>query len=631
MRLSKAFLKTYKEAPKEAEVISHKLMLRASMIRQLTRGVYSYLPLGYRVLKKIENIVREEMDRAGSQEILMPVLQPASLWEESGRWFAYGSELMRMKDRNEREFALGPTHEEVVTDIVREEMDRAGSQEILMPVLQPASLWEESGRWFAYGSELMRMKDRNEREFALGPTHEEVVTDIVRNTITSYKDLPFSLYQIQTKFRDEMRPRFGLMRGREFLMKDAYSFHLTKESLDEEFLNMKNAYSRVLERMELKFRAVDADSGSIGGNASNEFMVLAENGEDDILYSDSSDYAANVEKATSIIELKESTEEKLPKELVETPNTKTIKELSEFLNIPEEKTVKAVMLKEVLEDKVNYVLALIRGDLDVNEIKLKNTINASLELEMMTEEECEKFGIVPGFAGSYEKKEGLTVVIDETVKYVRNFALGANKKDYHFINVNLEDLHYDVVADIRTARAGDISPDGKGVLKIARGMEVGHIFKLGDKYSKALNAEVLDENGKQQVILMGCYGIGVSRLMSAVIEQKNDEYGIIWPKSIAPYIADVIIANVKDETQVTVAERIYEALKNENIDVVLDDRNERAGFKFKDADLIGFPLKIVAGKGADNGIVEVKDRATGESVEVKVEEVVNFVKNFMKN
>ena len=568
MRLSKAFLKTYKEAPKEAEVISHKLMLRASMIRQLTRGVYSYLPLGYKVLKKIENIVREEMDRAGSQEILMPVLQPASLWEESGRWFAYGSELMRMKDRNEREFALGPTH-------------------------------------------------------------EEVVTDIVRNTITSYKELPFNLYQIQTKFRDEMRPRFGLMRGREFLMKDAYSFHLTKESLDEEFLNMKNAYSRILERMELKFRAVDADSGSIGGDASNEFMVLAENGEDDILYSDSSDYAANIEKATSIIELKESTEEKFPKELVETPNTKTIKELSEFLNIPEEKTVKAVMLKEVLEDKVNYVLALIRGDLDVNEIKLKNAVNASMELEMMTEEECEKFGIVPGFAGSYEKKEGLTVVIDETVKYVRNFALGANKKDYHFINVNLEDLHYDVVADIRTARAGDISPDGKGVLKIARGMEVGHIFKLGDKYSKALDAKVLDENGKQQVIQMGCYGIGVSRLMSAVIEQKHDDFGIIWPKSIAPYIADVIIANVKDETQVNVAERIYEALKNENIDVVLDDRNERAGFKFKDADLIGFPLKIVVGKGAANGIVEVKDRATGESVEVKVEEVVNFVKEFL--
>ena len=319
----------------------------------------------------------------------------------------------------------------------------------------------------------------------------------------------------------------------------------------------------------------------------------------------------------------------MPKELVETPNTKTIKELSEFLNIPEEKTVKAVMLKEVLEDKVNYVLALIRGDLDVNEIKLKNAVNASMELEMMTEEECEKFGIVPGFAGSYEKKEGLTVVIDETVKYVRNFALGANKKDYHFINVNLEDLHYDVVADIRTARAGDISPDGKGVLKIARGMEVGHIFKLGDKYSKALDAKVLDENGKQQVIQMGCYGIGVSRLMSAVIEQKHDDFGIIWPKSIAPYIADVIIANVKDETQVNVAERIYEALKNENIDVVLDDRNERAGFKFKDADLIGFPLKIVAGKGAVNGIVEVKDRATGESVEVKVEEVVNFVKEFL--
>ena len=568
MRLSEAFLKTYKEAPKEAEIISHQLMLRASMIKQLTRGVYSYLPLGYRVLRKIENITREEMDRAKAQEIFMPVLQPASLWEESGRWFAYGPELMRLKDRNEREFALGPTH-------------------------------------------------------------EEVVTDIVRNMVSSYKDLPFNLYQIQTKFRDEIRPRFGLMRGREFIMKDAYSFHIDQKSLDEEYINMKSAYERIFTRCGLNFRAVEADSGSIGGDSSHEFMVLAESGEDDILYDDSSNYAANVEKAVSIIELKESDEKKLTKELVKTPHAKTIEDLANFLNIPKEKTVKAVMLKEVTEDGENFVLALIRGDLDVNSIKLKNAIGAKIELEMMTPEECERFGLVPGYAGSYEKKDGLKVVIDETVKYVRNFALGANKEEYHYINVNIEDIVYDLVADIRKAKEGDTSPDGKGTLKLAKGIEVGHIFKLGDKYSKALNATILDENGKQQIIKMGCYGIGISRVMAAAIEQNHDEFGIIWPKNIAPYLVDVIIANIKDETQVSLGEKIYAELSDNGIETVLDDRNERAGFKFKDADLIGFPLKIVVGKGAAEGIVEIKDRRTGESSEVKKEDVLQYIRDFM--
>ena len=568
MRLSEAFLKTYKEAPKEAEIISHQLMLRASMIKQLTRGVYSYLPLGYRVLRKIENITREEMDRAKAQEIFMPVLQPASLWEESGRWFAYGPELMRLKDRNEREFALGPTH-------------------------------------------------------------EEVVTDIVRNMVSSYKDLPFNLYQIQTKFRDEIRPRFGLMRGREFIMKDAYSFHIDQKSLDEEYINMKSAYERIFTRCGLNFRAVEADSGSIGGDSSHEFMVLAESGEDDILYDDSSNYAANVEKAVSIIELKESNEKKLTKELVKTPHTKTIEDLANFLNIPKEKTVKAVMLKEVTEDGENFVLALIRGDLDVNSIKLKNAIGAKIELEMMTPEECERFGLVSGYAGSYEKKDGLKVVIDETVKYVRNFALGANKEEYHYINVNIEDIVYDLVADIRKAKEGDTSPDGKGTLKLAKGIEVGHIFKLGDKYSKALNATILDENGKQQIIKMGCYGIGISRVMAAAIEQNHDEFGIIWPKNIAPYLVDVIIANIKDETQVSLGEKIYTELSDNGIETVLDDRNERAGFKFKDADLIGFPLKIVVGKGAAEGIVEIKDRRTGESSEVKKEDVLQYIRDFM--
>lgn len=568
MRLSKAFLRTYKEAPKEAEIISHQLMLRASMIKQLTRGIYSYLPFGYRVLRKIENIVREEMDKSGAQEVHMPVLQPASLWEESGRWFAYGPELMRLKDRAERDFALGPTH-------------------------------------------------------------EEVVTDIVRNMIDSYKELPVNLYQIQTKFRDEMRPRFGLMRGREFLMKDAYSFHVTQESLDEEYLNMKEAYERILDRCGLVYRSVEADSGSIGGDSSHEFMVLAESGEDDILYSDSSGYAANKEKAVGIIELKESSEEKLVKELLYTPDCKTIEDVANFCNVPQEKTVKALLLKEVLEDKTNYFLALIRGDLNVNTIKVKNLVGASVELEMMEEEEISDFGLIKGYVGSFEKKEGLTVILDETVKYMRNFVVGGNKEEHHFINANLEDLYYDITGNIREAREGEGSPDGKGTLKIAKGIEVGHIFKLGDKYSKALNATVLDENGKQKIIKMGCYGIGVSRLMSAAIEQNNDEFGIIWPKSIAPYTVDVIIANMKDETQVSIAEKIYNTLNDGKIETVLDDRNERAGFKFKDADLIGFPLKIVVGKGAAEGKVEIKERRTGESTEVKVEDVLQYVEKFI--
>ena len=569
MRLSKAFLKTYKEAPKEAEIISHQLMLRASMIRQLTRGIYSYLPLGYRVLRKIENIVREEMDRAGAQEVHMPVLQPASLWEESERWFAYGPELMRLKDRSEREFALGPTH-------------------------------------------------------------EEVVTDIVRNTVSSYKELPFNLYQIQTKFRDERRPRFGLMRGREFLMKDAYSFHLDQDSLDKEYLNMKEAYERIFTRCGLNFRAVEADSGSIGGDSSHEFMVLAESGEDDILYSDMSDYAANKEKAEGIIELSESTEEKKSKELLYTPDCRTIEDVANFCKVPQSKTVKALLLKEEFGESKKYFLALIRGDLNVNTVKVKNLVGASVELEMMEEGEISDFGLVKGYVGSFEKKENLTVVLDETVKYMRNFVVGGNKDEHHYINVNLEDLYYDMIGNIREAKEGDGSPDGKGILKIARGIEVGHIFKLGDKYSKALNASVLDENGKQQIMKMGCYGIGISRVMAAAIEQNHDEYGMVWPKNIAPYMVDIIVANVKDVVQMALGEKIYGILTGEGIESVLDDRNERAGFKFKDADLIGFPLKIVVGKGAADGIVEMKDRRTGNSTEVKMEDVLQYVKKFME-
>ena len=529
MRLSKAFVKTYKEAPKEAEVISHKLMLRASMIKRLASGVYSYLPLGNRVLKKVENIVREEMDKSGAQEVFMPVLQPADLWKESGRWIAYGPELMRMKDRHEREFALGPTH-------------------------------------------------------------EEVVTDIVRNEINSYKDLPMNLYQIQTKFRDEIRPRFGLMRGREFIMKDAYSFHTTHESLDEEYLNMKTTYENIFTRCGLDFRAVEADSGSIGGDVTHEFMVLAESGEDDVLYCDSCDYAANKEKATSKADFKESDEEAKNIELVETPNTWTIEDVAAFFNIPTSKTVKAIVLKEAFGENDKYYMALIRGDYEVNTIKVKNIVNATMELEMVTDEDMEKLGLIKGFIGPVGlNNENIKIIMDESVKYMKNFTLGPNKRDHHHINSNLEDFEYDIVGDIREAKEGELCPKCGGTLKIARGIEVGHIFKLGTKYSESMGAKVLDENGRQVLVKMGCYGIGVSRIMSAAIEQNNDESGIIWPVNIAPYEVDVIIPNIKDKDQSRIAEEIYENLLRQGIEAVLDDRDERAGFKFKDADLIGFP------------------------------------------
>ena len=569
MRLSKAFVKTYKEAPKEAEVISHKLMLRASMIKRLASGVYSYLPLGNRVLKKVENIVREEMDKSGAQEVFMPVLQPADLWKESGRWIAYGPELMRMKDRHEREFALRPTH-------------------------------------------------------------EEVVTHIVRNEINSYKDLPMNMYQIQTKFRDEIRPRFGLMRGREFIMKDAYSFHTTHESLDEEYLNMKTTYENIFTRCGLDFRAVEADSGSIGGDVTHEFMVLAESGEDDVLYCDSCDYAANKEKATSKADFKESDEEAKNIELVETPNTWTIEDVAAFFNIPTSRTVKAIVLKEAFGKNDKYYMALIRGDYEVNTIKVKNLVNAAVELEMINDSDMEKLNLVKGFIGPVGlNNENIKIVMDESVKFMKNFTLGPNKKDHHYINSNISDFKYDMTGDIREAKEGEKCPRCGGTLKIARGIEVGHIFELGTKYSEAMKANVLDENGKQATLKMGCYGIGVSRIMSAAIEQNYDENGIIWPVNIAPYEVDVIIPNIKDKDQVRVAEDVYQLLKDHNIDVILDDRDERAGFKFKDADLIGFPLKIITGKSIAEGKVEVKDRKTGNTEIVEIGTLLDYVKNHL--
>lgn len=572
MRFSKALIKTFKESPKEAETASHKLMLRASMIKQISRGNYTYLPLGLKVIKKIENIVREEMNKAGANELLMPIMQPSDLWIESGRYFAYGPELMRFKDRNSRDFVLGPTH-------------------------------------------------------------EEVCVYIFRDMIKSYKDLPLNMYQIQTKFRDEIRPRFGLMRGREFIMKDAYSYHLTKESLDLEYQNMKETYNRIFKRCGLNFRAVEADTGSIGGAESHEFMVLAEAGEDDILYSDTTDYAANIEKARSIlIDMKQTKEDKKELEKVSTPNCETIQDLANFLNIPTNKTVKSVLLKEVLEDTTNYYLAIIRGDLEVNEIKVKNVFGLNVELELVNEDDIKELGIVKGYIGAFDGlNDKIKIVMDETVKYMYNFVTGANEKGYHYINTNVCDLKYDIIGDIRTAREGDLSPVGKGVLKMARGIEVGHIFKLGDKYSKSMNAKVLDENGKLETVIMGCYGIGVSRIAAAAVEQHNDESGIKWPISIAPYEVDVIVTNVKDEKIVKASEKIYSKLKDANIDVIIDDRNEKAGFKFKDADLIGIPVKIIVGKMVDDNIVEVKLRSEKKGCEVSIDNICDHILKVVEN
>lgn len=572
MRFSKSLIKTYKESPKEAETVSHKLMLRASMIKQVSRGNYTYLPLGLKVIKKIENIVREEMNRAGANELLMPIMQPSDLWIESGRYFAYGPELMRFSDRNNRDFVLGPTH-------------------------------------------------------------EEVSVFIFRDMIKSYKDLPLNMYQIQTKFRDEIRPRFGLMRGREFIMKDAYSYHLTKESLDEEYINMKKTYERIFTRCGLNFRAVEADTGSIGGAESHEFMVLAEAGEDDILYSDTTEYAANIEKARSIIlDMNPAKEEKKQMQKVHTPNCESIEELSKFLNISAKKTVKALLLKEVLEDKTNYYMALIRGDLDVNEIKVKNAFGLNVELELITEEDMKTLNIEKGYVGALSGLDDrIKIVLDETVSHMYNFVVGANEKDYHYINTNLSDLRYDMVADIRTARAGDLSPVGEGVLKIARGIEVGHIFKLGDKYSKSMNAKVLDENGKLSTVIMGCYGIGVSRIAAATVEQYNDENGIKWPISIAPYEVDVIATNMKDENIVSISEKIYADLLKNNVDVIIDDRTEQAGFKFKDADLIGMPIKVIVGKSIEQNMVEVKLRNEEQGQEVSIENVNSYILEKLKN
>ncbi|WP_078595628.1 proline--tRNA ligase [Evansella clarkii] len=565
MRQSTYFSPTLRDVPSDAEAKSHQLMLRAGLIRQSTSGIYSFLPLGYKVLKKVENIIREEMDRAFAQELLMPAIQPAELWQESGRWEVYGPELMRLKDRHSREFALGPTHEEVLTSIVRDE-------------------------------------------------------------VQSYKKLPMTLYQIQTKFRDERRPRFGVLRSREFLMKDAYSFDKDYDGLDKSYEAMYNAYMEIFRRCGLDFRAVVADSGAMGGKDTHEFMVLTDIGEDTIAFSDQSDFAANIEIAPVNVTYEKSEEAEKDLEAVETPGQKTISEVAGFLSKPEDKLIKSVLF--IVDEEP--VLVLVRGDHEVNEIKVKHLFNAQF-VEIASEAETKQYtGTVPGYIGPVKISEDVKIIADQAVETIVNGVCGANKEDTHFVNVNVaRDFRVDQFADLRNIQEGDPSPDGKGTIRFKEGIEVGHVFKLGTKYSEALGAYYLDENGKSKPIVMGSYGIGVSRTVAAIVEQHHDEDGIIWPSSVAPFHIHVIPVNVKQEDQLNLAEELYELFRDERYEVLLDDRKERAGVKFKDADLIGIPLRITAGKQASEGIVELKVRNTGEVYEIHKDELLQKIKELI--
>lgn len=548
MRVSKLYAPTLREVPAEAEVVSHQLMLRAGFMRKAAGGIYTYLPLAWRVLKKIERIVREEMDAKGSQELLMPIVQPAEIWQESGRW-----------------------------DV--------------------------------YGAEMFRLQDRHNRCFCLGPTHEEMVTTLIRGDVRSYRQLPLSVYQIQNKYRDERRPRFGLMRGREFIMKDAYSFDRDEAGLDKSYQDMYDAYTNIFTRCGLNFRPVEADSGAIGGSGSHEFMVIADSGEAEIIFCTSCDYAANVEKA-ELFPLEAQEEAMLTKEEVVTPDCKTIADVCAYLKLPVDRSVKAV----AYNSEKGLILCFVRGDHEVNEIKVINTCGV-IDLEMATEEQLAAAGTVGGYMGpvGIDNKK-VIVVVDATVMKMHNVCCGANKEGYHFINVNPgRDFTPTYVADIRLIQEGDPCPHCGGEVSKARGIEVGQVFKLFTKYSSALKATYLDENGKEQPMVMGCYGVGVSRTMAAAIEQNYDDNGIIWPIEIAPYHVLVVPVNTKDEASAAKAEEIYMQLKKVGLETVIDDRNERPGVKFKDADLIGYPLRVVVGpKTLTEGKLEVKIRKTGE-------------------
>lgn len=567
MRTSQYLLSTLKETPADAEVISHQLMLRAGLIRKLASGLYTWLPTGLRVLQKVEHIVREEMNNAGALEILMPVVQPADIWQESGRWEQYGPELLRFNDRGNRDFVLGPTH-------------------------------------------------------------EEVVTDLVRNELSSYKQLPINVYQIQTKFRDEVRPRFGVMRAREFVMKDAYSFHLTRESLQQTYDDMYQAYSKIFTRIGLDFRAVQADTGSIGGSSSHEFQVLAESGEDDIVFSTESDYAANIELAEAIAPLMARQAPQQEMVLVDTPNAKTINELVEQHQLPIEKTVKTLIVKAAENSSHQLVALLIRGDHNLNEIKAEKLDLIASPLEFATEEQIRAaIGAGPGSLGPVNLS--LPIVADRAVAVMSDFGAGANIDGKHYFNINWErDLALpSIVADIRNVVEGDPSPDGKGTLQIKRGIEVGHIFQLGTKYSQAMKATVQGEDGKNHVMEMGCYGIGVSRIVAASIEQNHDESGIIWPEAIAPFKVVIIPMNMHKSPRVQeTAEKIYSELKAAGIDVLFDDRKERPGVMFADAELIGIPHMVVIGeRNLDNKQIEYKYRTNKDKEMISSDDIVTLL------
>lgn len=565
MLATKLYAPTLREVPSDADVVSQQLMLRAGFMRKTANGLYSFLPLGWRSIKKIEAIVREEMDRASAQEIMMPILQPAEIWKESGRWNAYGAEMMRINDRHDNEFCLGPTH-------------------------------------------------------------EEMITTLVKNEINSYRQLPVNLYQIQSKFRDERRPRYGLMRSREFIMKDAYSFDVDEAGLDESYKSMYDAYTRIFTRCGLTFRPVEADSGAIGGSGTHEFMAIAEAGEADIVYCTKCDYAANIEIGKPGI-MKQDEEALQELSVVDTPNASTIEDVAEMLNLPLHKTIKAVVFS--IDGKV--VLAIVRGDHEVNEVAVQHAVLGSVEPEMATPEELEKVGLTAGFISpvGLKQTEEFAIVVDESVMETYNVCGGANKKDAHYININpkrdfnVEDI---IVAPIRLITDDDVCPTCGGALEHAKGIEVGQVFKLGTKYSEALQATFLDQNGRPNPMIMGCYGIGVSRTLAAAIEQYHDENGIIWPRSIAPFEAVIVPINAKDEALMSTSKTIYSALQDAGVDVLLDDRKDRAGVKFKDSDLIGYPLRITVSKNTlENNEVEIQIRRSGEAITCAIDSVATKV------
>ncbi|QJS96555.1 proline--tRNA ligase [Dolosigranulum pigrum] len=563
MKQSKLFAPTLREMPSDAEAKSHQLMLRAGYIRQVASGVYAYLPLAHRVLANITQIVREEMEAIDAVE-----------------------------------------------------MD--------LPSFIPADLWQETGRYATYGPELMKIKDRHERDFILGPTHEETFTDLIRGDIDSYKKLPLTLYQIQTKYRDEKRPRFGLLRGREFLMKDAYSFHMSDETLDETYQAMNQAYSKIFSRLGLNYKAIIGDAGSMGGRESTEFMALSESGEDTIVYSNASDYAANLEMAESAVLEISNDQPQLEREIVETPNVRTIEEVGAFLSKTSAEILKSVLF---IVDDEQPVFVVVRGDHTVNEVKVKGQVGASSLRPATDEEIIEQFGASPGFAGPIDLPENVQIIVDYHVKNSINTVIGANKEGYHFININPDrDFDQFEYADLRTVEEGDPAPTDEGQLVFERGIEIGHIFKLGTFYSEKMNATVLDNTGRPQPIIMGSYGIGISRLLSAIIEQNYDDKGIVWPNNIAPFDVHIVPIKLTDADQSALTEEIKQLLEEAGLSVLIDDRNERAGVKFTDAELFGIPVQITVGRDAADGIVELTSRRDGQQFNLKKEDIIDTIK-----